>query len=152
MSLGKWIGLVVFLVSLYILWEIRQVLLLGFTAVVLASALNGLVRQLTKRGLQRGFAVALAIFSIMGVACLIGLLVIPPFVAQAQELFELAPRSLTRVEELIEEARKTGLAFGLPSAGIEIPIDSLIENIREKIPAVAESVLNNFLPYFPTHY
>lgn len=148
MSLGKWIGLIVFLVSLYILWEIRQVLLLGFTAVVLASALNGLVRQLTKRGLSRGLAVALAIFSIMGVAGLIGLLVIPPFVTQAQQLLELAPRSLTRIEELIEEAQGTGLALGLPSAGIEIPIDSLIENIREKIPVFAESVLNNFFALF----
>lgn len=148
MSLGKWIGLVVFLVSIYILWEIRQVLLLGFTAVVLASALNGLVRQLTKRGIRRGFAVALAIFAIIGVTGLIGLLVIPPFVAQAQQLFELAPRSLTRIEELIEDAQKTGLAFGLPSAGIEIPVDSLIENIREKIPAFAESLLDNFFALF----
>lgn len=148
MSLGKWIGLVVFLVSIYILWEIRQVLLLGFTAVVLASALNGLVRQLTKRGIRRGFAVALAIFAIIGVTGLIGLLVIPPFVAQAQQLFELAPRSLTRIEELIEDAQKTGLAFGLPSAGIEIPVDSLIENMREKIPAFAESLLDNFFALF----
>lgn len=148
MSLGKWIGLVVFLVSLYILWEIRQVLLLGFTAVVLASALNGLVRQLTKRGLSRGLAVALAIFSIVGVACLIGLLVIPPFVTQAQELLDRVPDSLTRIEELVNEAQETGLAFGMPSAGIEIPVDSLIENLREKIPAFAESMVNNFFALF----
>lgn len=148
MSLGKWIGLVIVLVSIYILWEIRQVLLLGFTAVVLASALNGFVRQLTKSGIRRGFAVALAILSILGVTCLIGLLVIPPFVAQSQQLFELAPLSLNRIEQLIEEAEKTGLAFGLPSAGIEIPVDSLIENVREKIPEVVEGLLNNFFALF----
>lgn len=148
MNLGKWIGLIIFLVSIYILWEIRQVLLLGFTAVVLASALNGFVRKLIKSGVSRGVAVALAIFSVLGIAGLIGLLVIPPFVAQSQQLFELAPLSLTRVEQLIQDAEKTGLAFGLPSAGIEIPVDSLIENIREKIPALAEGLLNNFFALF----
>ena len=49
MNLGQWFGFVCFLVSLFILWKIRFLLLLVFTAVVLATALNRLVKWLQKK-------------------------------------------------------------------------------------------------------
>ncbi|MES1025078.1 hypothetical protein ABN584_20210 [Gloeocapsa sp. BRSZ] len=45
-GLGKWLGLVIFIASLYIIWQIRQILLLIFATVVLVTALNLLVRIL----------------------------------------------------------------------------------------------------------
>ncbi|AFZ33484.1 hypothetical protein Glo7428_5097 (plasmid) [Gloeocapsa sp. PCC 7428] len=45
-GLGKWISLVIFIASLYIIWQIRQILLLIFATVVLVTALNLLVRIL----------------------------------------------------------------------------------------------------------
>ncbi|MEM7703883.1 MAG: AI-2E family transporter, partial [Pseudomonadota bacterium] len=35
-TLGQWIGLIVLSVSLYVLWQIKEVILLIFAAVVLA--------------------------------------------------------------------------------------------------------------------
>jgi predicted PurR-regulated permease PerM len=40
MNLGRYIGLLALIVALYILWQIRQLLLLAFTAIVLATTLN----------------------------------------------------------------------------------------------------------------
>jgi predicted PurR-regulated permease PerM len=45
-NLGQWIGLIAIVLSLYILWQIRQVLLLIFAAVVLASTLNRLAKRI----------------------------------------------------------------------------------------------------------
>ncbi|MEL7316684.1 MAG: AI-2E family transporter, partial [Cyanobacteria bacterium J06559_3] len=46
MRLSDWISLVCFLIALVILWQFRQVVLLVFAAVVIAIALNSLVRRL----------------------------------------------------------------------------------------------------------
>ena len=59
MNLGQWIGFLAVAVSLYILWQIRQVLLLVFAAVVLANSLNLLARRFQAAGfaaIGSGFA------------------------------------------------------------------------------------------------
>ncbi len=61
MNLGQWIGLIALIVCLYILWQIREVLLLIFAAVVLATTLNRLVRRFQRSGMSRGFAVSLSV-------------------------------------------------------------------------------------------
>lgn len=96
MSLGKWIGLLAFVLSVYILWQIRQVLLLIFAAVVLANALNVLVKRFQKSGMKRGFAVLLSVFLL--IAILVGFfwLIVPPFAAQFQELTQLVPKGIQR--------------------------------------------------------
>ncbi|MEO0947552.1 MAG: AI-2E family transporter, partial [Cyanobacteria bacterium J06641_5] len=53
-------------ISLAILWQFRQILLLGFMAVVLAVALNKLVGLLVKRfPLKRPQAVALSLLLVL---------------------------------------------------------------------------------------
>lgn len=61
MTLSRTIGLLVSITSIYILWQVRQLLLLLFTAVVLSTALNQLVQQLQQWRLQRAWAVFLSI-------------------------------------------------------------------------------------------
>lgn len=46
MKLGQLTGFFALVVSLYILWQIRQVVLLVFAAVVLATVLNRVVARL----------------------------------------------------------------------------------------------------------
>ena len=45
MNIGQWIGIIALVISLYILWQLREVLLLIFAAVVLATTLNRLARR-----------------------------------------------------------------------------------------------------------
>lgn len=97
MRLGQWIGLVVLLVCLYILWEIRNVLLLVFAAVVLATALNRLVRLQQRLGAKRGLAILVAVMGMFIVTIGVVALVIPPVWAQLQELGTLVPKGWERL-------------------------------------------------------
>ena len=82
MTLGKWIGFFTFVVSLYIIWQIKQVILLLLTAVVLANALNILVKKFQKLRIKRGYAVLLTV--IVSLITIIGFfwLIVPPFINQ----------------------------------------------------------------------
>lgn len=98
MNLGQWIGLIALLVSLYILWQIRQVILLVFMAVVFATALNRLVRRMRQSGAKRNLAAVLSVSIFLGILVALFWLIIPSFIEQFQQLAELVPRGLERVQ------------------------------------------------------
>lgn len=97
LNFGQWLGLASLVLSLYILWAIRQLLLLIFTAVVFTTALNRLVRRIQGFGCQRSVAMALSLFLCCLVAFLFFWLVVPPFIAQFQKLLDLLPQVWERV-------------------------------------------------------
>ena len=95
--IGQWIGLIVFVISLYILWQIRQVLLLIFAAVVLATTLNRLARFIQRFGIKRGIAIAVSIGFLIIMSVGFFAVIVPPFIKQLQELVDLVPTSLGRL-------------------------------------------------------
>lgn len=97
MTLGKWIGFFTFVLSLYIIWQIRQLILLLLTAVILANALNILVKNFQKLNIKRGYAVMLTVA--ISLAVIIGFfwLIVPPFVNQFQQLAELVPLGMEQL-------------------------------------------------------
>ena len=105
MNLGQWIGLIALTVSLYILWQIKEVILLIFAAVVLATTLNRLARRLQRLGIKRGFAKFLSI--VIFLVGVIGFfwLIVPPFIVQFQELSNQIPKSLVRLNAWFLELR-----------------------------------------------
>ena len=105
MSLGQWLGLFCIIAALYILWQIRQILLLAFTAVVLAIALNILVRKLTQLGLPRGVAVLLTVLTSLLAAILFFWLIVPPFADQFQKVIELLPSGFLRIRDWADDFR-----------------------------------------------
>lgn len=142
MNLGKWIGLAALGVSLFILWQIRQVILLVFAAVVLASAMNALIRLLTTRiKIKRGLAIPLVIGLLLGVSTIFGLLVIPPFVAQSQELAALVPQSVDRLMSLFHWVEKQ-----IP--GQNLINGNLLEDFQKQATPLMGSVLTNFFAIF----
>lgn len=98
MNFGTWIGLIVFFISLYILWQIKQLLLLLFTAVVLATSLNILVRNIQKRGIKRINAVFLSMLFLILVTIGCVWIVVPPFIDQFQTLIMLVPLGIERLD------------------------------------------------------
>lgn len=102
MNLGKWIGLLAFILSMYILWQIRQVVLLVFAAVLLADALNIVVERFCRLGMKRGFSVFLSIFLLFGVLIGFYWLIVPPFVNEFQRLIELVPKGIERLNQWFE--------------------------------------------------
>ncbi|MBW4544012.1 MAG: AI-2E family transporter [Symplocastrum torsivum CPER-KK1] len=127
MSLGRWIGLLAFIVSVYILWEIRQVVLLIFAAVVLANALNILVKRFHQSGMKRAFAVLLAIFLLIAVFVGFFLVIVPPFASQFQELSELVPKGIQRFSswfEILQSRISPQLMEYIPN------VDQLIQQLQ----------------------
>ncbi|MGA7933461.1 MAG: AI-2E family transporter [Kovacikia sp.] len=103
MSFGKWIGFLVLAISLYILWEIRQILLLLFAAVVLANSLNLLAQWLQKKGLKRSGAVLLSVMFMLLTGVIFFWLIVPPFTRQFQELFILVPKGINQLNNQVEQ-------------------------------------------------
>ncbi len=97
MSLGKLIGFLAFAVSLYILWQIRQVLLLIFASVVFAVVLNRVVKWLQQRGAKRGIAIAITVITLLVIlVCLIAVIG-PSFAQQLEQLISLVPTLFQRL-------------------------------------------------------
>ncbi|MBD2770589.1 AI-2E family transporter [Iningainema tapete] len=97
MKLGQWIGLIAIVLSFYILWQIREALLLVFAAVVLATTLNRLARWFQRSGMGRGLAVILSVAIFFSLIVGFFLLIVPPFADQFQELTKKVPEGLERL-------------------------------------------------------
>ncbi len=103
MNLGQWIGLITIVICIYILWQIREVLLLIFAAVVLATTLNRLARRFQRSGLRRGLAVILSASLFLIVIIGFFWLIVPPFAAQFQELTYRVPKGLERLNSWLDQ-------------------------------------------------
>lgn len=119
MNFGAWIGLVVFFISLYVLWQIKQLLLLLFTGIVLATSLNILVKSFQKRGMKRIYAVFLSMLSLILVAIGCLWIVVPPFIDQFQALGRLVPQGIEKLDvwlDLLSERLDPRIISFLPDA------------------------------------
>ncbi|MBN3885112.1 MAG: AI-2E family transporter [Nostoc sp.] len=105
MNLGQWIGLIAIVLSLYILWQIREVLLLMFAAVVLATTLNRLAKRFQRFGMKRGFAVLLAVAIFFAGVVGFFWLIVPPFAQQFQELTNQVPKGFERFNGWLDALR-----------------------------------------------
>lgn len=141
MNFAQWMGLVIFVIALYILWEIRQLLLLLFIAVIFAAALNRLVLRLQRSGIKRGLAIALSVGGTITFLVITVALIVPPFIDQFQELIQLLPQGFGQLE-----ARITELAGRLPGNITEfIPT---LDNLVAQIQPLTTTLANNFLRLF----
>lgn len=141
MNLGQWIGLFVLVVSLYILWQIRQVLLLVFAAVVLATALNRLARRLQRLGMQHGIAVLVSIVVLLALIVGFFWLIVPPFTVQFQELTERVPRGFERLNLWVNHLRT-----GLPSQLTPYLPD--VQSISQQVQPLINRLLGGSVAFF----
>ena len=91
------IGVLTALLLWHILGRLTTVLTLFVVAFFLALTLNPLVEFLTRRGLRRGGAVAVVFAGVLAVFTLLGLVVVPPVIAQGTDLAQKAPDYLDHV-------------------------------------------------------
>lgn len=138
MNLGQWIGLIAIVLSLYILWQIRDVMLLIFAAVVIATTLNRLARRLQKAGIRRGLAVTLSVVIFFAVIIGFFWLVVPPFITQFHELTYRVPKGLQIFNSWLDQLKSRVPAQLSPY----IPdIDSLI---KQAMPVVNRLLGSSF--------
>ena len=127
MGFGQWLGLLVLLACLLLLWSLKGVLLVLFSAIVLSVGLNLPVRALERHwGWRRSWAF-LAVLLGLSVAVLIGSVVLaPPFVKEFRELIEKLPQAMNTLLELIDANYRAvilniyGSDSGLPESLAEL--------------------------------
>ncbi len=143
MKFSQWLGLIALIITLTILWQIKEVLLLTFTAVVLATVLNRIVNFLTdRRKITRQLALILTVFGLLLISAIFSLAIIPPFIEQFQEL-------ITKIPLGIEQLRTW---FNIWSAQLPTPVQEGIENSLSRLIEIAQlfgsRILSNFFTIF----
>ena len=125
MKLGEWLSLLALVAATYILWQIKDVLLLVFAAVVLANSLHLLARWLQKKlGIQRSLAVLISIGILVAALVLFFQIIVPSFAKQIQEVYILVPQGIRQLNtwvNSVDEVVPDNLERYIPD------IDSLIQ-------------------------
>ncbi|MGI0486755.1 AI-2E family transporter [Pantanalinema rosaneae CENA516] len=125
MRLGQWLGLLAIVAAVYVIWQIRQLMLLIFTAIVLATAINQLVRLLQNTGMKRTPAALLSVGIVLSLLLSVIWLIVPPFIAQFQDLIALFPIGLERIEQGINWLRERSGEWLPEFPGIDVLLQQL---------------------------
>jgi predicted PurR-regulated permease PerM len=140
--LGSLIGLLALVFSLYILWRIRQIILLAFAAVVFATVINRLVRLLQRYRFKRSIAIALSISLVLALLAGFFAIIVPPFVDQVEQLIDLVPEGLERLQAWSNWFKHNFL----PEQFLEnIPA---LESITRNLESWATRIFSNFVEFF----
>ncbi|ERT05805.1 hypothetical protein M595_4211 [Lyngbya aestuarii BL J] len=145
MKLADWIGFFCLILALLILWQFRQIVLLIFTAVILAIALNSLVRGLQRFRLNRSLAVIIALSLVVLFGTLFFSLVMPPFLTQFQQLIELAPRGFNQFIRWVDNLLENPPLWFPQQLEFRVPT---IPEIAQQVGPLAQNVLGNFFAFF----
>ncbi len=131
-------------IALFGVWHLRQTLLLGFAAVVLAVAMSIPSNFLQVRlGWPRRWALVVAILSALLILILIILIVVPNLVRETTSLFAQAPRALNNAAASYQTLRESNerLLELLPA----LEVSTFVGNSQETIDR-AVSLLNAGIP------
>ena len=142
MRFSQWLSLIILGICLYIFWQIRNIILLALTAVIFVVVLNRAVGFLQKRIPDRRVAVLALTVSLVLIAVMSGLIIVPPFINQLQELIDLTPQVIDRVRGWFEQ-----LGTSLPVAPSE-EVRSL-ERLLQPLQSIdLEMVFGRFFKWF----
>lgn len=140
MNFGKWCGFFSLILSLYILWQIRQLVLLIFTAVIIATALNRLVKWFRSTGIRRSLALWLTVFLTFFIIFLFIWLVFPPFIDEIEKLIDLIPAVWNKAELELKVFQEQ-----LPDF---IPAFPSIDEVFKQLQPLQTGLLSQFLKLF----
>lgn len=163
MKLSDWIGFLSLIIALSILWEFREILLLVFMAVVIAIALNSLVRRLQSRWpMKRGVAVMASLALVATVGIIMAIVVFPPFGQQIEELVtDRLPQGMEAIQSFSEDVQdplwiqtwSDRVPFlqteQLEELAKQIQLPD-IGNVVNQVGTIVQSVFGNFLTFFST--
>jgi putative permease len=116
-DLKRWLGLLVLLITgALVVWALKSILLLFAVVFLVAMVLNPIVAFLERRHIPRGLGVALLALALLAFLALAISFLIPPLLAQVDQLIRQTPDAWKRVHVQI-------LAFGqrYPSIQQAIP-------------------------------
>ena len=142
MHFSNLVGTIALLIAVYILWQIRFILLLAFAAIALATAINYLVKFLMRLGIKkRGTSIFLSLILLLLIFIGFILLIVPPFIDQVQRSLYLLPEAADKIavwlawlqrqvpQQLVGEIQK-------------------LENVTRNLPDLATRLAGNFYEVF----
>ena len=142
MHFSSLVGAIALLIAIYIIWQIRFIILLAFAAVALATAINYLVELLMKSGIKkRGASIFVALLLLVLVFAVFLLVIFPPFIDQVQQSLYLLPEGIDKIEEWLISLRAR-----VPQQFVgEI---QKLGNITRNLPSIAAQLVGNFYSIF----
>lgn len=149
-TFAHWLGLGALLGLLALLWQIRQILLLVFAAIVLAVALDTLAQIPQRYGFRRGPSLLITGLTVLVGAVLVGLIVVPPLLEQLRRLLtDVVPAGIVQAQRLFES-----LILLLPT-DLELPTlrelaNSLVPQATELVRQVRDFFSQSFTAFFAT--
>lgn len=141
MKFGQWLGFICLIMALYVLWQIRQLLLLIFMAIVFTVALNRCVKGLQRLGIKRGLAILITLLTSLAIVILFFIIIVPPFIEQFQKLIELLPQAWDLVRNNSIRWRQQFQFDWLPS------LPNLSDLVQQLQP-LGTFVFSNFFTFF----
>ncbi len=136
MTFSQWLGLIAIIIVMVVLWQVRQLLLLLFSAIVIAVALDTLAQVPQRRGFARGPSLLITTLTVVVLLIAVGLLVIPALIDQFSAFIDLVPRALNQTQVLVEDILQR-----LPT-DVELP--SLREVFNTLIPQTSRLIEQSF--------
>ncbi len=91
-------GAVLLIGLLYLLWQIRNVLMLGFAAIAFSTVINRLVQQLHKIGMPRALAVTVSLLGLLGLCVGAGWFIGPAIAHQIPQSTFLSEQGFERLQ------------------------------------------------------
>lgn len=120
------IFITVFLLALWLIFLIRDLLLMLFVAVILMSALSPLVKFFTKFKIPKPLGIAITYIIIIGILAAVLIGIIPPLVEQSSKLIATLPRlageffAITGVDKTVLQSELSNLSKNILSLTINI--------------------------------
>lgn len=125
---------VLIILLLLFLYAVKDVLLLIFVAIVIASGLDPVIDWLQKKRIPRGLSSLFLFLILIGLISLIIYLLVPPLVEQTQQLIDVLPNYFQMVFEKVSELTGYSQAESVDKA------KEILTSFEDKIGGAATSV------------
>jgi predicted PurR-regulated permease PerM len=125
------------IVGVWLFLQLRAVVLLLVVALVFAGTFNPLVEWLERRGLKRGYALALLFVALLLLTSLLVFLTVPSLIEQLAQIVRDAPRHREQVIALLQQREFTApLARVVQNAGLEQALAGIESSLVRYSPRV----------------
>ncbi|MGB3238245.1 MAG: AI-2E family transporter [Geitlerinemataceae cyanobacterium] len=129
-------------ISIYFLWQLRQVLLLIFTALIFATVLNRLVRRFCRAGVKpRWLAVVFVVLMLPLILGIFSIAIVPSFSAEWQELLDRIPLGF-------QELRERYAFLNIPRIDKLLSEIGSFKEIFNQLPSYGDGLFSSFIAIF----
>lgn len=136
-------------IALTLLWQFRQVLLLVFAAVVLAIAMNSLVRKLVRSfGIRREWSVSIAFSLMLLTIAVLLILVVPLLASQSQQIIQRIPTGFANFSRWLNDLMADPprwVPTWVPELSLQLPE---FADLMQQISSLANNIFGSFYSFF----